>query len=279
MKLAIISRLDSQNTADLLAAADKLGVASSVYELGELALDTANLASHKFFSHDAYLFRGYNKNIALAQSLAQTLAERGKVVIDGKLVNGFISNKFHQALLYEQHGIRHVPTYQAGSIDAWRKMGTSITFPVVVKDIDSQKGKGVRLCHSEEELLQEIEQKGTRVLIQKFVKMSFDIRVICVGDAIIGAIKRRSAGTDFRTNISLGGQAEPYTLNKDERALAMLAHRTVGYDISGVDLAYDDSGKPWVIETNIAPEWQGFKQATGLDVADAIVRYVMEIKV
>lgn len=276
MKLAIISKYDSPNTLDLIRAAQRRNVDCKVYALRDLTFDIDTISDHEFFTHDIYLFRGYNQNYILAQTLAQALVKKGKTVIDSQLVGGFIPSKFHEAVVYKNSGIPHMRTYQAGHVDAWQGMGIELEFPVVIKDIDSQRGKGVRLCHDEDQLLVEIKQGGFRVIIQEFVAMAFDIRVICVGDKVVGAIKREASGSDFRTNISLGGQAESYSLNKEESQLALKAHQSIGNEISGVDITYDENGKLYVIETNITPEWQGFKQATGLDVADIIIQYSME---
>lgn len=276
MRLAIVSRRDSPNTLDLIKAAESRGVECNVFPIKELAFDIERLLDHDFFSHDAYLFRGYNQNVALAKVLAQTLAAKGRIVIDQQLSRGLIYSKFHQAIIYDEYNIPHLPTYMAGSYEAWQSLGLQVSYPVVIKDIDSQKGKGVRLCSSKEILKDELEQNGNKIIIQQYANMSFDIRVLCVGESVIGAIKRESSGSDFRTNVSLGGYANLYELNEEEKALALSAHKTLGYDISGVDLAYDSEGRLFVIETNIAPEWQGFKQATGLDVADYILQYVQE---
>ncbi len=276
MKLAIISRRDSPNTLDLIKAAEDRGVECTVFPLKELAFDIENLFDHDFFSHDAYLFRGYNNNYALAQALAQALISEGKTVIDAALASHFIPSKMHEALIYKQKNIPHMRTFHAGSTKAWQILQSRPQPPLVIKDIDSQRGKGVRLCHDEGHVLREVEEKGTKIIIQEFVKMAYDIRVICIGDKVIGAIKRSSSGEDFRTNVSQGGRAEAYTLNEEEQSLALQAHRSMGYDISGVDMARDSEGTLQVIETNVTPEWQGFKQATGINVADHIMQYIQE---
>lgn len=276
MKLAIISRRDSPNTQDLLRAAEKHGIACRVYPLGSLAFDAENVSEHDFFSHDVYIMRGYNRNVVLAQALARTLSQHGKVVVDDALVKGYIPTKFYEALAYKVHNLPHIKTYAAGNVAAWEVLNPAVNFPVVVKDVHSEKGKGVRLCHDEKTLLAEIEEYGFRIIVQEFVPLTFDIRVLCVGDQVLGAIKRSAPDADFRTNVSVGGVAEPYELSQEEVELALSAHKCMGYEISGVDIAHDTSGRPLIIETNITPEWQGFQQATGIDVADKVIEYIVE---
>ena len=276
MNIAIISSHSSQNTLDLQAAIQARDGHSTVYALKDVAIAVDTLESHPFFGHDAYIFRGYNKSYSFAQALAQALVRRQKVVIDAQLTTGFIPSKFHEALMYKDAGVTHIPTFAARNFEALLGAGFDNEYPVVVKDVDSEKGRGVRLAHNEDELRAEIQNYGDQVIIQKFMTLNYDIRVLCIGDSIVGAIKRESTSDDFRTNVSLGGTASVYELNEQEATLALKAHKAMGYDISGVDVAVDSNGTPFIIETNITPEWQGFKSATGIDVAARIIDYATE---
>lgn len=274
MKVAVISSRTSQNTADLVAACERHSVPAAVYQLKELVTDTASFDDSEFMSHDAYIFRGYNRSYAQAQSLAQYLAARGKLVIDRQLTGGFIPSKFHEALTYRANGIAHPRTVFVR--DAESEAVADMGLPVVVKDVDSQKGQGVSLCRSIEDLRAHVAERGQSIIIQEFIPMEYDIRVLCVGNEILGAIRRDVLADDFRSNVSLGSVATPFHLDADVSALALQAHAAIGYDVSGVDIGLGKDCVPFVIETNVTPEWQGFRKATGVDVADHIVRYVIE---
>ena len=130
------------------------------------------------------------------------------------------------------------------------------------------------MCQTLEQLHHEVSEHGSSIIIQEYKRLTYDLRVIVIGDQVIGAIRRNVVEGDFRSNVSLGSAVEPHQLLPDEAALALEAHRALGYDISGVDIARDDDGKAFVIETNVTPEWQGFQAATDIDVADEIIRYV-----
>lgn len=274
MKIAIVARLNSENTKDLVRVCDRLSVECKVYEASTITVDTDTIGSNDFFSHDVYIFRGYNKSYHQIQALAQYLQVAGKIVLDNVLAAGFIPSKFYEALMYEQNSIPHPRTYFFRSPKALEDL--SISYPIVVKDVDSQHGKGVRLCESEEELLTEVLGNEGSTIVQEFVAMTHDVRVICIGDTIVGALKRNVVEGDFRSNVSLGSNVEPYDLTDADREIAMKAHRALGYDISGVDLGHDAEGNPFVIETNISPEWQGFQRATRIDVAARIIAYAKE---
>lgn len=241
----------------------------------DLAFNVEGLSRHSFLDHDVYIFRGYNGSYSQAQALAQMLQRHGKIVIDRRLADGFIPSKFHEALVYQDMKIPHIRTYSARSAKAWDALSPVVAYPVVIKDVDSQRGQGVRLGVDEASVRAEIEEHGKTIIIQKFIDIEFDIRVLCVGERVIGAIKRTAPGDDFRTNVSLGGEALAYSLDDSERDLALRAHRSMGYDISGVDMVYDTKDTLCVIETNITPEWQGFVSATGINVAEIIIQHAV----
>lgn len=276
MNIAIVSSRTSLNTRDIIAAATERNVECTVYPVAELSFLVDESAKHPFFQHDIYIFRGYNTSYGLAQLLAQTLVRRGKFVLDSRLADRFVSSKLHEAFVYADNDIPHIRTQYIRSQSHVDQLLVDVEYPLVIKDVASERGKGVRLCSGEKMLRTEIAAHGDRIIIQEYVPMAYDIRVLCVGERILGAIKREAASDDFRTNVSLGGVATVYELNNAERALALRAHHALGYDISGVDLAYDPQGKLLVIETNIAPEWQGFTSATGIDVGAAIIDYAIE---
>ena len=274
MKLAIIARRASANTKDLIRASEEASIECTVFEAKEILVDTGALHSSDFFKHDVYLFRGYNRSYYQAQALAQYLRASGKIVIDDVLATNFIPSKLHEALVYIRNAIAHPRTLSVRQVET---LGTAeLSFPLVVKDVDSQRGRGVRLCRSKEELAEEIRLYGDSIILQEFMKMDYDIRVLCIGDAVLGAVKRHVVDGDFRSNVSLGAAVEPYEMTNQVRELALKAHKALGYDVSGVDIGFTPDDKPFVIETNITPEWQGFQEATGLDVAAEIVKYVQE---
>ncbi|HEY3042404.1 MAG TPA: hypothetical protein VGJ39_00160, partial [Vicinamibacterales bacterium] len=56
--------------------------------------------------------------------------------------------------------------------------------------------------------------------------------------------------------------------------LALGAAAAIGADYAGVDLLPSRDGTVFVLEVNGIPGWQGLKQATGIDVAGAIVDHL-----
>jgi tetrahydromethanopterin:alpha-L-glutamate ligase len=55
-------------------------------------------------------------------------------------------------------------------------------------------------------------------------------------------------------------------------ALAVRAAAAVGAEYAGVDLLPARDGTVYVLEVNGIPGWRGLQEASGVDVADAVVQ-------
>jgi ribosomal protein S6--L-glutamate ligase len=88
-------------------------------------------------------------------------------------------------------------------------------------------------------------------------------------------MKRQSAA-DWRTNVSRGGIPSAVELSRHEAELASSAAEAVGCAVAGVDLLPGPAGERYVIEVNASPGWQALAPTSGIDVAQAIVRFATE---
>ena len=65
---------------------------------------------------------------------------------------------------------------------------------------------------------------------------------------------------EWRTNVSLGGRAEPCRLDSEAERLALAAARAIGAEMAGVDLIADlDLGGLVVLEVNAVPGWRAWR--------------------
>lgn len=150
-----------------------------------------------------------------------------------------------------------------------------IKFPCIIKEAKGSFGEQVYLVHNKEEAKEKAKNLGpVNFLFQEFVSSSYgrDIRVLIVGDKVLGAIER-SNQKDFRANIALGGKSNPISLSKEEEEMALRAHKKLGLSFSGVDLLYGENG-PLVCEVNSNMSYLGFQEATGISVGQEILKYI-----
>jgi RimK family alpha-L-glutamate ligase len=101
-----------------------------------------------------------------------------------------------------------------------------------------------------------------------------DVRVFVIGGRVVGAIERRAAAGEWRTNVTRGGSAAAIDLPPVWQELALRAAAAVGADYAGVDLLPSRDRNPFVLEVNGIPGWEGLQKATGIDVAGAIVEHL-----
>ncbi len=74
---------------------------------------------------------------------------------------------------------------------------------------------------------------------------------------MLGAIRRHAPPGDWRTNVAVGGRAEPVHLDPVAERLALRAAVAVGAEMAGVDLLHDlDRGGLVVLEVNAVPGWR-----------------------
>lgn len=153
--------------------------------------------------------------------------------------------------------------------------------PVVVKLIRGTQGRGVLLARdlaTIQAVLQRAQELGRQALVQEFITEAggCDLRVIVVGDRCVAAMERRAGAGEFRANLHLGGQARAVRLDEETSRLAVRAAQVHGLAVAGVDLLPSKRG-PLLIEVNSSPGLEGIEQATGVDVAGAVIGHVEQL--
>lgn len=149
--------------------------------------------------------------------------------------------------------------------------------PTIVKTAYGSMGSGVYKADTFDELERLAnELKLTPHLYQKYIASSSgkDMRVIVVGDRVLGGIMRESS-TDFRSNVALGGKATRVEVPSDIRSYALKASRMLGLDYCGIDFLLGDT--PLLCEVNSNAFFDAFEDATGINVAKAYATHITEI--
>ncbi|NBJ68669.1 ATP-grasp domain-containing protein [Roseburia sp. 1XD42-34] len=150
-------------------------------------------------------------------------------------------------------------------------------FPMIVKEAFGSFGEQVYLVHNEHDLIKNINKVGTKAFVlQAFIASSYgvDLRLHVVGNKVVAAMKRHSAN-DFRANITAGGTMEAYQPSAVEQHLATAATRSIGADFAGVDLLIGANQSPIVCEINSNAHIRNMYDATGINVADFIIDYIL----
>ncbi len=150
-------------------------------------------------------------------------------------------------------------------------------FPLIVKAPTGSFGNGVVIVESMRALKSFLLWDQPMYLIQAYVKYSKgkDIRVFVVNGKVIGSMMRSAKKGEFRSNIELGGIGRPVEITEEEASVALRSVQALDLDYGGVDIMRSKDG-PVVLEVNSNPGFKSLEEATGIDVAGAIMEYGVE---
>jgi ribosomal protein S6--L-glutamate ligase len=159
---------------------------------------------------------------------------------------------------------------------AIRKVGGA---PVILKLLEGTQGMGVILAEtakSAESVLDAMYSLKQNILIQAFVEEAAgtDYRAIVVGQRVVAAMTRQAGEGEFRSNLHRGGSARGVTLEPAFERTAIHAALVLGLNIAGVDMLPSKEG-PMVLEVNSSPGLEGIEKATGVDIAGAMIDFVV----
>jgi RimK family alpha-L-glutamate ligase len=288
MHVAILSARTGWHTDELCRALAECGHAGVVlpYEklVGRLPGGPSRLAgglsseSVPILEADAVLARiipgGSLEQVIYRVDALHWIEDRGVLVVNAPRAIERCVDKFYTTALLHDAGLPTPETVVCEQTDealaAVRAMGECI-----IKPIFGSLGHGmVRVSEPEvaRRIVRSLDQTRTVFYVQKVIDHGGrDVRVFVVGGTVLGAIERRAPEGEWRTNVAIGGTAMPFELPDEWAELALRAVAAVGADYAGVDLLPSRDGRIFVLEVNGIPGWQGFQQATGIDVAGAIV--------
>ncbi|MCH6236762.1 30S ribosomal protein S6--L-glutamate ligase [Cognataquiflexum rubidum] len=152
--------------------------------------------------------------------------------------------------------------------------------PLIIKLLEGTQGLGVVLAETKkagQSVIEAFHGLKARIIVQEFIKEAkgADIRAFVVNGKVVGAMKRQGAEGEFRSNLHRGGIATVIKLSKEEKAAALSAAKALGLDIAGVDMLQSDRG-PLILEVNSSPGLEGIEEATGVNIAGEIVKFIEE---
>lgn len=165
------------------------------------------------------------------------------------------------------------------SLNFLENIADYLGFPFVIKQCFGSFGAGVYLARNIEEAKEALmKTAGGAAIAQQYIASSFarDIRAYVVGGRVAAAMLRHNDSGDFRANVAQGGKADKYELNEEQEKLAVKAAEILGCTFAGVDLLFDENGKMTVCEVNSNAHFAGISQATGVNIADKIIKTVAE---
>jgi RimK family alpha-L-glutamate ligase len=201
------------------------------------------------------------------------LAARGTPVINSARSIERSVDKAWTTSLLQQAGLLVPDTVVCDTLEAAEAGFRELGGDVIVKPLFGSMGLGMLRVDDADvawRVFRTIQRIQGVFYLQRMVPHEgSDIRAFVLGGRVLGAIERRAPG--WRTNVARGGAARAIDLPADLASVAVQAADSVGADYAGVDLLPGRDGRVYVLEVNGIPGWEGLQQATGIDVAAALI--------
>jgi len=165
--------------------------------------------------------------------------------------------------------------------EAAEKADKLIKFPIIDKPPIGSWGRLVALVKDPQALKSIIEHRELYQsqalkthLIQRYVGGGGkDLRILVLGDEVLGAVWRIAVRGDWRSNVARGGSTREAKLSDELNELALKVSSVIGGEFVAVDV-FEEDGSYLVNEVNGVPEFKGFMEATKTNVPGKLVEYV-----
>lgn len=137
---------------------------------------------------------------------------------------------------------------EAGTPEGIRATLERFAFPFVAKDVRSSEGKGVYKIDNELDWHRYC--RGRQVLYaQEYLPIDRDLRVVVIGDRVVGCYWRLQSADGFHNNIAAGGRLDFSPAPAAAVELVEKLCRQLGIDHAGFDIAMAGD-RPYILEFN-----------------------------
>ena len=196
----------------------------------------------------------------------------------------FAGNKLFTHMLLKKFGVPTPDATVAFSKEAALQALETQGFPRVIKPTVGSWGRLISKLNDKESADGIIESRENMYPIhqvhylEEFVKRPpRDIRAIVVGDKIVAAIYRTSENGNWKTNMALGGVAEPCKVTPEMEEMCIKAKNAVQGDIVGVDLMESDDKGLVVHEVNNTTEYKNTVRICEIDIPTKMLEYALKM--
>jgi [lysine-biosynthesis-protein LysW]---L-2-aminoadipate ligase len=204
----------------------------------------------------------------------------GYRVINSFETSNLCGNKLFAHVTLRKCGVKTPKAIAAFSAEAALSAIDEIGYPVVIKPTVGSWGRLIGLLRDKDAAEAVIESREYMFplyriyFFEEFIKRPpRDIRAIVIGNHVAAAIYRYSGKDEWKTNMALGGKAEPCAVSRELEDLCLKAADAVHGEIVGVDLMESDEEGLMVHEVNSTTEFKNTVRVTGVDIPALVVEY------
>ena len=214
--------------------------------------------------------RGSLEQVIFRVDALHALVARGVTVVNGPRAIERTIDKFLASALLARAGLPTPRTIacerREDALEAFDALGGD----VIVKPLFGSMGAGMTRVDDRDvayRVFHALEIERAVYYLQEALPADRDLRALVVGGRVLAAIERVGAG--WRKNVARDAKARPAELSTEQERVCIEATEALDADYAGVDLLGDH-----LLELNGIPGWHGLQEATGADVAEALVAHV-----
>lgn len=220
-------------------------------------------------------------------TLAQLLENAGLKIFNSANAIYACDNKAQTYINLAQAGIRIPETIIApktfegigyNDFSFLKNAVSRLGLPIIIKESYGSFGQQVFLANTLDEAKEIIKKIGHKEFVfQKFIQTSCgkDVRINVVGTQVVASMLRYN-DNDFRSNITNGGNMNPFKPSEAQKQLALDAAKALNLDFAGVDILFGPDEEPIVCEVNSNPHFKSTLECTGVNLAEHIINYIAE---
>jgi RimK family alpha-L-glutamate ligase len=275
MKVAIVADRIGWEERQFLAAAERRGLQAFWVNDAELC---AGARGSGIPSADVHLMRSRSYPRCLA--ISGLLSDRGDRVVNAAEAIAVCQDKLLTSRMLHNCGIP-VPEFRVVLTrqDLTRAI-EELGLPCVIKPIVGGLGRRVMLIRDVDlaaaayDYVEQFAQGLDRVLLAARYLPGADERAFVVGRTTIAVYRRRRPIGDWRANVATGGTTEAIEADYEISGLVAATTGAIGAGVYAVDLLSDADGKRYVNEVNHVAMFRGAVDATGVDIAGAVMEHL-----
>jgi [lysine-biosynthesis-protein LysW]--L-2-aminoadipate ligase len=263
----------------IFGAMEKRGIDYERLDDREISFDLDNPAPWR--AYDAVLERSISYTSGLYA--LRMLNAFGVPTVNTATVAEICGDKLTTSAMLAKAGLPQPHNATAFTPEAALEAIEAFGYPVVLKPVVGSWGRLLAKINDRDAAEAVLEHKATLGSVQHSVfyiqeyieKPGRDIRAIVIGDRVLTAMYRKSA--HWITNTARGGEGELCPITPEIESLCLGAAKAVGGGVLAVDLIEHPDRGYLVNEINHTMEFHTMQPVSGIDIADEIVSYVIEV--
>jgi len=152
-------------------------------------------------------------------------------------------------------------------------------FPVIIKEDQTEGGKGIKKADDLEEMKRISERLINRnkpYIVREYIHSpGVSYRAIILGKKVLIAYRNETLRkSDFRSNVGKT-KREAITLTKDQKQLLIKSVESLGLEFGGVDFTFNDKNQIRIFEVNFPCNITQISEFSDLDIAKDMVQYLI----